>query len=106
MKRTRIAAIVGAVVLTIALTGAALAAGRGSSTPTSSVQGGKGMAAMHDAPGMERMHAQMPASLQARCDAMHAQMDAMMAQEGSMMDGVGTSDATHGLQVGHVGMMG
>ncbi len=33
---------------------------------------------------MQRMHAQMPAALQAQCDAMHDQMDQMMGGSGMM----------------------
>jgi hypothetical protein len=45
--------------------------------------------AMHDSAAMQAMHDQMPAALQAKCDALHERMDQMMA---SMMDGSGMMD--------------
>src|SRR6266511_2728081 len=83
----------------VALTaGIAFAAGRGSATPSSKSTGSvttvstwQGMVqtcdAMHDSPAMEAMRDQMPANLQAQCDAMHEQMAEMMQGMGSMMDG-------------------
>jgi hypothetical protein len=40
--------------------------------------------AMHDSAAMEAMLGQMPAALQARCDAMHEHMDQMMGGSGMM----------------------
>ena len=79
---------VAVVTLLAATAGIAYAAGSGSGpsgaqVPTQMIAA---MDAMHDSPGMEAMHENMPAALQARCDAMHAAMESMMGSSG-MMDG-------------------
>lgn len=43
------------------------------------------MEAMHDSPGMERMHAQLPDDIRTQCEAMHEQMGGMMGGAGGMM---------------------
>jgi hypothetical protein len=82
MKKTRLTVVVAAAALVISLlTGVAWAGGRHAHIPLGSEQA-KGLvasvAAMHDSPAMESMHATMSPALQAQCDAMHEQMDNMM----------------------------
>jgi hypothetical protein len=105
-----------AIGLALALTvGFALASDR--STPAAAItqtDRWAAMGAMHDSPAMQRLHAQMPEELQARCEAMHAQMDQTMGADG-MMGGDDmsshhpgmTGDGTMGTGSGsHGGMMG
>lgn len=71
--------------LFVATAGIAYAAGTGSTSPASAPAAGQMFTAcdaMHDSPAMEAMHDQMPAVLQARCDAIHEQMDQMMSGSG------------------------
>jgi len=70
------------------------------------------MEAMHDSPWMQRMHSQMPADLQGRCDALHDQMGQLAQQHpdfgpGGMMGGsTGTGSGYGGMMVSGSGMMG
>ncbi len=97
MRKRWIFLMVAAVALVALTAGIAFAAGRGATTPTSTGQGMvQACDAMHDSPAMERMHEQMPAALQAQCDAMHEQMNQMMGGFG-MMGGSG--------MMGGLGMM-
>lgn len=85
-----------------------------SATPTAAQTGWAAMDAMHNSPGMQQMHAQMPADLQTQCDAMHEQMQQMMdgdmsshhsgATDGGMM-GSG-SGSSGGMMGSGSGMMG
>lgn len=81
---------VAVVTLLAATAGIAYAAGRDSGPSIETPATGQMVAAcdaMHDSPAMQAMHDQMPAVLQARCDAMHEQMDQMMGS--GMMGGSG-----------------
>ena len=51
------------------------------------------MQEVHDSPGMQALHAQMPEELRAQCEAMHEQMSQMMASMPGMggMAGMGGS---------------
>jgi hypothetical protein len=55
---------------------------------------------MHNSQQMQAMHAEMPADLQAQCDAMHAQMSAQM---GSMrgQSGMGSMHGQRGMGAMH-----
>ena len=87
MKKRWIVTGVAVVSLVAATAGIAYAAGRGSGTTRPPAAGGMAAHdAMHDSPAMQAMHDQMPAALQAKCDALHEQMDQMMA---GMMGGSG-----------------
>ncbi len=87
MRKRWILLMVAAVALVALTAGIAFAAGRGTQ-PTTTQQGMvQACDAMHDSPAMQRMHEQMPAALQAQCDAMHDQMGQMMG--GGMMGGSG-----------------
>ena len=86
------------------------AAGAAGSALVSQTDGWGIMAAMHDSPAMQQLHAQMPEELQAQCDAMHEQMEQMMGA-GGMMGGDMTSHhpgTTGGgmMGAGSDGMMG
>ena len=102
MKKRWIVTGIAVVSLVAATAGIAFAAGRGSASSTQAPVSGQVAAAhdaMHDSPGMQAMHDQMPAGLQAECDALHEQMDQMM---GSMMGGSGMS----GMMGGSAGTSG
>ena len=91
MRKRWIISGVAVVALLVATAGIAYAAGAGngpSSEPRGAAQMVAACDAMHDSPGMEAMHDQMPAALQARYDAMHEQMEQMMSSSG-MMSGSG-----------------
>jgi len=85
--------ILGVAVVTLlaATAGIAYAAGRDSGPSIETPATGQMVAAcdaMHDSSAMQAMYDQMPAALQARCDAMHEQMDQMMGS--GMMGGSGS----------------
>ena len=94
MKKRWIITGIAIVALFAATAGIAFAAGRGSNPGTRAPVVSQMMAAgdaMHDSPAMQAMHEQMPAALQARCDAMHEQMDQMMNGSGMMNGSAGTT---------------
>jgi hypothetical protein len=65
------------------------------------------MDAMHDSPGMQQMHSQMPADLQQRCNALHDQMGQWAQQhpDASLGGMMGAGSGTTGGAVSG-GMMG
>jgi hypothetical protein len=111
--RKLVAAIAVVVSLTVMSVGIASAWGGTSQAPADPSRG-RGMmtacAATHDTPAMERMHAAMPAELQAQCDAMHSETAGMMDGADMMSPGVmGGSPGTvpSGMDAHHSsGMMG
>lgn len=65
------------------------------------------MDAMHDSPGMEQMHDQMPAALHDQCDQMHERMSGRIGQpDDQFHDGMmGGTSSSGGMMGSGEGMM-
>ena len=85
--KARLILIASAGAVVVSTAGYALGASGSGTTPRPTTGSWAAMDAMHDSPGMQRFHSQMPAELRAQCDAMHEQMQQMMGGAGGMMGG-------------------